>query len=78
MPFGVVTEWGRSSDWCIRWGEHRGWEGAALGVNVGHPIVANRDFVALLCYAVRGGDAAFPELVWDFLLYVVLEKRFCN
>ena len=34
------------------------WEGAVLGVNVGHPVVTNGDFVAYLFSAVRGVDAA--------------------
>jgi len=37
-------------------------EGAVLGVNVGHSIVTN----GILC--VRGGDAAPPKLLRDFLL----------
>ena len=36
-------EWGRSRDRCSEWGRR---EGAVLGVNVRHPIVTNRDFVA--------------------------------
>ena len=48
-------------------GDHRR-ERAVLGVNVGHPIVANGDFVAQLFSAVRSGDAALPKLLWDFLL----------
>ena len=44
-------------------------EGAVLGVNVGHPIVTNGDCgVVILCR--EGGDAVFPKLLWDFLLYV--------
>ena len=41
----LVGEWARSMDKCIRWVElveRR----AVLGVNVGHPIVTNGDFVA--------------------------------
>jgi len=38
-------------------------EGAVFVVNVGHPIVNN----GILC--VMGGDAAFPKLLWDFLMY---------
>jgi len=41
------------------------WEGAVLGVNVGHPIVTD----GILC--VRDGDAALPKLLWDFLLKIV-------
>jgi len=41
-------------------------EGAVLGINVGHPIVINGDFVAKLFSTVRGGDAALPKLLWDF------------
>jgi len=36
-------------------------DGAVLVVNVGHPIVTN----GILC--VKGGDAALPKLLWDFL-----------
>jgi len=36
-------------------------EGAVLEVNVGHPIVTS----GILC--MRGGDAALPKLLWDFL-----------
>ena len=42
-------------------------KGAVLGVNVGHPIVINWDFVALVFSAVKGGDAALPKLFWGFL-----------
>jgi len=42
-------------------------EGAVLGVNVGHPIVINGDFVAYLLSAMMGGNAALPKLFWDFL-----------
>jgi len=33
----------------------------SLGVCVGHPTVTNRDFVAELSSAVRGGDASLPN-----------------
>jgi len=36
-------------------------EGAVLGINVGHPTVTKW----ILC--VKGGDAALPKLLWDFL-----------
>ena len=36
-------------------------EGEVLVVNMGHPIVNN----GILC--VRGGDAALPKLLCDFL-----------
>jgi len=39
----------------------------SFGVNVGHPIVANGDFVVQLFSAVRGGDAALSKLLCDFL-----------
>ena len=35
---------------------------------MGHPVVTNEDFVAYLFSAVRGGDAALPTLLCDFLL----------
>jgi len=38
-------------------------EGAVLVVNMGHPIVTNGN----IC--VRGGDAALPKLLWDFLFF---------
>ena len=40
-------------------------EGAVLVVNVGHPIVTSRIF------CVRGGDAALPKLLWDFLFNII-------
>jgi len=39
-------------------------------VNVGHPILTNGGFVAQLFSAMRGGTAAVPKLLWDFLLGV--------
>ena len=51
-------------------GGNRRRKGAVSAVNVGHPIVTNGDLVALLFSAVRGGDAALPKLLWDFLLYL--------
>ena len=50
------------------------WEGAVLGVNVGHSIATNG------ILSVKGGDAALPKLLWDFLLlgrpfYVVEIRR---
>jgi len=39
---------------------------AVLGVNVGHPTVTNGIFY------VRGGDAALPKLLWDFLYRLTL------
>jgi len=42
---------------------------AASGVNVWPPVVAN----GILC--VRGGDAALPKLLWDFLLAITLPLR---
>jgi len=47
-------------------------EEAVLWVNMGHPIVTNRDFVAYLFSAVGGGNAALPKLLWDFLLFMSL------
>jgi len=34
-----------------------------LGVNVGHLIVTNGDFVAYLFSSVMGGDVALPKLL---------------
>ena len=42
-------EWGRSRDGCIRWGGDHHRERGSFGVNLGHPIVTNGDFVAYLC-----------------------------
>ena len=55
-------------DGCIRWGGDRLRDRGVLGVNVGHPIVTNGILVAWLLSAVRGGDAALPKLLCDFLL----------
>ena len=60
MPFGVVSGIGRGIGVLDGSGDRRR-EGAVLVVNVGHPIVTNE----ILC--VRGGDAALPRLLWDFL-----------
>jgi len=46
-------------------GDRKG-EGAVLLVNVWHPVVTN----GILC--VRGGDAALPRLLWDFLSQIVV------
>jgi len=46
-------------------------ERSSFGVNVGHPIVTNADFVAQLFSAVIGGDADLPKLLWDFLLLLL-------
>jgi len=40
-------------------------ERGSFGVNVGHPIVTICG-IAVLCR--KGGDAALPKLLWDFLL----------
>jgi len=37
-------------------------EVAVMGVNLGHPIVTSGIF------CMRGGDAALPKLLWNFLL----------
>ena len=60
---GSGCRFGWSTDGCIKWGGDRRRKGAVFGVNVGHPIVTN----GILC--VRGGDAALPKLLWDFLFY---------
>jgi len=57
MPFGVVSVVGRGMG-VLDGGEG---EWAALGVNVGHPIVTN----VILC--VRAGDVALPKLLLDFV-----------
>jgi len=49
-------------------------EGAVLGVSVGHAIVTNRDLVAQLLSVVRGGNVAFPKLLWDFLFLKVYSQ----
>jgi len=79
MPLGVVT--GVSREMGVLHGMEFVEGGAVLGVNVGHPIVTSGDFVAWLFSAVRGGDAALPKLVWDFLLiaaHVVYTINYCN
>ena len=49
--FNLDAVWGGrsagSKDEASRW--IAPWQGSILGVNVGHPIATNRDFVALLC-----------------------------
>jgi len=66
-------EWGQSRNGCIRWGwlSSKG-KGQFLGVNVGHPIVINGDFVAELCES----DALFPnyfgETCWQYVALVVV------
>jgi len=45
MPFGMVSGWIESMgvlDWVVT----VEWEGAVLGVNLGHPILTNENFVA--------------------------------
>ena len=68
-------KWGRSGLGILDGVEIGEGEGVVLRVNVGHTIVTNGDFVAWLFLAVRGGDAARPKLLWDFLfifeLYIV-------
>ena len=61
MLFTVVCGMGRGMGVLDGSGDRRR-EGAVLVVNVGHPIVSN----GILC--VRGGDAALPKLLLDFLL----------
>ena len=70
MPFGVESGVGRWMGVLDGSGDLRR-EGAILGVNLGHPIVTNR----ILC--VRGGNDAFPKLLWDFLSSIIYgnEKR---
>ena len=57
MPFGVVSGVGRGMDVFGGCGDRRR-EGAGLGVNVGHPIVTNRDFATRL----------FPNNFWAALV----------
>jgi len=37
-------EWGQSRDGCFRWSDRQRGRGS-FGVNLGHPIVTNKDFV---------------------------------
>jgi len=67
MPFRVVSGVDRGMVYKMAVEIIEG-EGAVLGVNVGHPTVTS----GILC--VRGGDAALPKLLCDFLL--VSSKRF--
>jgi len=66
MLFGVVTEVGRGMG-VLNGGGNRRRKGTILAVNVGHPILTNGDFMVYLFSAMRGGDAALPKLLWDFL-----------
>jgi len=45
MPFEVVSWVGQGTS-VLDWDGDRRREGAVLGLNVEHPIVTNRDFVA--------------------------------
>jgi len=65
VPLGVVSGVGRGMGVLEGGGDHRS-GGGNLGVNVGHLIVTNN----ILC--VRGGDAALPKLLWNFLLLYLL------
>ena len=47
-------------------------EGAVLGVNVGHPIVTNGDFVAKLFSAMTQLFPNYFEISCYILIYVVL------
>jgi len=51
MPFGVVTRVGRWMD-VLDGVEIAEGKGQFWGVNMGHPIVTNGDFVAYLCKSV--------------------------
>jgi len=64
MPFGVVSGIGR---WMgvLHGVEIVEADGAVSGVNVGHPVVTKG-----ILY-VRGGDAALPKLLWNFLFSFV-------
>jgi len=44
MLFGMVSGVGRDMG-VLNGGGYRQWEGAVLGLNLGHPIVTNGDFV---------------------------------
>ena len=49
-------------------GGNRQREKGSFGGKCGGSIVTNKDFLALLIFpAVKGGDAALPKLLWDFL-----------
>jgi len=56
-------EWGQSTDGCIRWGMWRSskWKG-----QFGGKCGASRSNQWAF-YAVRGGDAALPKLLLEFL-----------
>jgi len=64
MPFGVVSGVGRRMG-VLDGGGNRQREVAVLWINVGYHILTN----GILC--VRGGDAALPKLLWDFLLLLL-------
>jgi len=46
-------------------------EGTVLGVNDGH----RWGHWGVVISAVRGGDAALPKLLWDFLCLLYVEMR---
>jgi len=66
MPFGVVSGIGRGKG-VLNGGGHRRRGKDSFGVNMEHPIATNEDFMVQFFSAVKGGDAAVPKLLWDFL-----------
>jgi len=61
MPFRMVSGVGREMGVLDGGGDRRR-ERDSFGVNVGHPIVTNGNFMTYSLY--RGN----PKLLWDFLL----------
>ena len=60
MPFEVVSGVGRGMG-VLDGVEIVEGEEAVLAVDMGHPVETN----GIVC--VRGGDAALPKSLWDFL-----------
>jgi len=69
MPFGMVSGVGQGIC-ALDGGGDRRRKGAVLGVNFGHPIVTNGEFVALLCES----DALFSNYSEDLLLQLCMTR----
>ena len=67
MAFEMVSRISRGIGVLDRGGDRRK-EGAVLGVNVHRTSHCNQRELCGVFSAVRGGDAALPKLLWDFLL----------
>jgi len=65
---------GRSRDWCIRWGGDRPMEGTVLWLIFWASHCNHTGLCDVVISAMRGGDTALPELLWDFLLVITLPQ----